>query len=274
MGAWPQLAGPDGHVLAKVEDLAQAARQATASSDGPVALREACEAATVRILRGPLAVGQRRHTAMLVPTASGFHAVVDLGVWRRAKEGPPGRQRLRFVLAHELGHTFFYRPGRPPTRSRPADRLEERFCHRFATALLVPPSAAMKASLDPGGLYMLAGRFDVSPRVAAWAIARARPSVTLLWLRYAPHPVRGGQDAMRVQWGASERFVATGESFKSPLAELAPGEYGTSTEALLLAGRQEHVHIQAWRFANSMFVVLERTSATSDDAGLGQMALF
>ncbi len=209
----------------------------------------------VKVLNDSLGVGQHRHTAMLVPTHDGFRAVVDSAIWQRAREGEGGRRRLRFVLAHELGHTFFYRPGRPPKRSRAPDRLEERFCHRFATSLLVPPIAAGQATLDPRGLYGLAGRYDVSSRVAAWAIARARPSLTLLWLRHAPHPVRGGLETMRVEWGASERFIARGESFKSPLAELAPGEHGHATQFLRLAGREEAVCIDAWRFDSSMLAV-------------------
>jgi len=228
----------------------------------------------VRILRRRLAVGERHHTAMLVPTSDGFHAVVDDQVWKRAAESASGRQRLRFVIAHELGHTFFYRPGSPPTRRQPPDRLEERFCHRFATSLLVPPPAARQASLEMAGLQALARSYDVSPRVAAWAIARAQPSVMLLWLRRSPHPVRGGNEAMRVEWGASERFIARGESLKSELAKLAPGEHGESTEMLHLAGRQELVHIQAWRFASSMFLVVRPSAASSETVAATQLALF
>jgi hypothetical protein len=221
----------------------------------------------VKVVNDSLGVGQHRHTAMLVPTHDGFRAVVDSALWQRAREAEGGRRRLRFVLAHELGHTFFYRPGRPPTRSLAPDRLEERFCHRFATSLLVPPIAARQATLDPRGLYGLAGRYDVSRRVAAWAIARARPSVTLLWLRHAPHPVRGGLETMRVEWDAdaSERFIAWGESFKSPLAELAPGQHGQTTQTLRLAGREEAVSIDAWRFASSMLAVIQPSGAPASD---------
>jgi len=136
----------------------------------------------------------------------------------------------------------------------------------LATSLLVPPIAAGQATLDPRGLYGLASRYDVSSRVAAWAIARARPSVTLLWLRHAPHPVRGGLETMRVEWGASERFVARGESFKSPLAELGPGERGHATQTLRLAGREEAVGIDAWRFDTStMLAVIQPSSSLASD---------
>lgn len=274
MSAWPQLAGVDANALAHVDDLAYAARQAVGLPEGRVVLREACDAAAVRVLRRPLPVGSRCHTAMLVPTTEGFHAVVDSVVWRRAIEEDAGRWRLRFVLAHELGHTFFYRPGRPPTRHRPADRFEERFCHRFATALLVPPAVAREATLDPAGLHWLAGRYDVSKRVAAWALARAHPAMAVLWLRRAPHPVKGGDEAMRVEWAACDRFIARGESFKSPLAGLPPGASAQSTETLRLSGRQQLVHVQAWRFSSSMLAFVQPVTTPATDPLSEQMALF
>jgi hypothetical protein len=68
---------------------------------------------------------------------------------------------------------------------------------------------------------------------------------------------------MRVQWGASERFVAIGESLKSPLADLAPGEYGRSVEHLRLAGREGLVELDAWRFRDSMFVIVKDSDNAS-----------
>lgn len=274
MSGWPHHACPDAVARSHVDDLAFAARQAVGLPEDRVALREACEAAAVRVLRRPLPVGSRCHTAMLVPASEGFHAVVDSALWQRAGEADAGRRRLRFVLAHELGHTFFYRPGRPPTRTRPVDRFEERFCHRFATAFLVPPAVAREATLDPAGLHWLAGRYDVSMRVAAWALARAHPAMAVLWLRRAPHPVNGGDQAMRVEWAACDRFIARGESFKSPLAGLPPGEHAESTERLLLSGRQELVHVQAWRFASWMLALVQPATTTGTDPLPEQMALF
>lgn len=280
MASWSQLVAPNGVSLGNAEGLAAAVRAAASCSDGPLPLPDICQAAMVRVLRRQLDVGQRRHTAMLVPTENGFHALVDSTVWPRTDDDVIGRRRLRFVLAHELGHTFFYRPGRPPTRSHPPDINEERFCHRFATALLVPPPAARMATLDPAGLRSLAGNHDVSQQVAAKAITRARPSVTLLWLRWAPHPRQGGQQTMRVQWGASGRYIPRDESLKSALADLAPGENASSTELLLLAGRREWVHIDAWHSARSpgtMFAVVtpaENGNVLSAPARKSQLSLF
>jgi hypothetical protein len=62
---------------------------------------------------------------------------------------------------------------------------------------------------------------------------------------------------MRVAWSASPRFIAHGESLKSPLAELPPGESGTATEMLMLSGRQEMVRVEVWRFDHAMLAVIE-----------------
>jgi hypothetical protein len=215
----------------------------------------------VRIQRCRLDVGDRRHTAMLVPAADGFRVLVDPQLWERSTSDTHLRRRLRFVVAHELGHTLFYRRGRPPKRTRPADRSEEGFCHRFAGALLVPPSAAREIPLDPPGLYALSDRYDVSVPVVARAVARVNPGLTILRLTRAPHPTRGGEVTMRVQWGASDRYIAVGESFKSPLAELAPGDFAWSVERLLLSGRTEEVEVAAWRDANAMFAFIRPSAA-------------
>jgi IrrE N-terminal-like domain len=232
MSAWPTLdLAPR---LSQADELASLARAAVVEEAHVLALREACVAARVRVLRRTLKVGERRHRAMLVPVIEGFHAIVDSLLWTRAASGDRGRRRLRFVLAHELAHTFFYRPGRPPSRTSSPDRFEEEFCHRFATLLLVPQNAARAAHVDPRGLHALAGHYDVSVRVAAWAIARTRPALSLLWLRRAPHPLRGDSEAMRVAWSASQRFIPPGESLKSDLADLAPGETGPALNAYAL----------------------------------------
>lgn len=270
--AWP-VAGEHG-ITEPAEYVAAQARQAVGFTSGRLSVRRVCEAAGVKVLCRPLAVGQRRHTAMLVPTHDGFSVVVDPLLWERAADATAARRRLRFVVAHELGHTVFYRPGRPPSRIDPVDKREERFCHRFATALLLPAEAAREARLDPQGLYSLAASYDVSVRVAAWALVRALPHLTVLWMTQAAHPVRGDSETMRVQWAASERFVPFGESFKSPLAELSPGDHAHSYERLRLGGREDEVSVMAWRFAGSMLVITQPRMDEAKELGGGQFGLF
>lgn len=267
MSSWPSVSEKRG-ALERVNELAEEARNRLAHPARPLPLRRACQAARVRVTSGKLRIGDRSHIAMLVPFEDGFQATVDAELWERAKQEENARHRLRFVLAHELGHTLFYRPGSPPKRAVPPDQDEERFCHDFANSLLVPPKVAASTPLSPEGLFELAGRFDVSRQVAAWALVRARVGVTILWMTKAPHPKRGGFETMRISWSASSRFIATGESFKSPLAELMPGEHGEAREPLLLAGRQELAHVEAWRFDRAMLAVIRSTEekATEDRA--------
>src|SRR4051812_9688306 len=120
MSAWPATEAISPRST-HVDALASCARAAVAAQDRAVSIRTACESLLVRILRRPLTIGDRRHAAMLVPVPDGFHAIVDSEIWNRAANSVAARRRLRFVLAHELGHTFFYRPGRPPSRATAPD---------------------------------------------------------------------------------------------------------------------------------------------------------
>jgi hypothetical protein len=233
------------------------ARRATGTQDGRLDLRRACDAATVQVLRQKLIVGNRRHTAMLVPSTNGFRVIIDPYVWQQSPNSDRTRQRVRYLVAHELGHTLFYQPGTPPKRAFPADADEERFCHRFAMSFLVPPSALEQTPLEGPTLFELTDRFDVTLRTAATSLALAHRDLTILWLVPGPHPHRGGELALRVQWGASNRYIAAGESFKSTLVELAPGEEATIHERLLLSGRTEEVTIRAWRYTNAMLAFVQ-----------------
>jgi hypothetical protein len=193
---------------------------------------------------------------MLVPTQDGFRATVE-----QICGSAPSKTTTRAIgcalwSPMSSGHTLFYRPDLPPTRAIPPDREEEQFCHYFANALLIPPRVAAVTPVNPDGIFRLAGYFDVSRQVAAWAVARARTPISVLWLQREPHPVRGGQETMRVAWSASHKFIPQGESFKSPLAELMPGQYGETIERLRLAGREEMTHVEAWRFQHAMLAVI------------------
>jgi hypothetical protein len=243
-------------------------RDGLVSEQQPVAMRAACDAAQVSVRRRTLKVGRARHVAMLVPTRNGFTALVDAELWDRAAEVEAARRHLRFVLAHELAHTLFYEPGSPPSRPSVPDAAEERFCDGFATFLLVPARAAGEVSLDPTGLRGLAKRFDVSLRVAAWAISRTRPEVSILEFRRSEHP-GGGREAMRLRWGASRHFLARGESLKSSLAELAPGERGSCVQRLRLGGREHDLELRAWRQTSSLLVFATKHESAPENATRG-----
>lgn len=88
-----------------------------------------------------------------------------------------GRERQRFILAHELGHTlFFYRTVAGYQRLLPATSnpnshghlREEGLCDAFARALLIPSVLASCFTVDPPSferLMALSDRLVVSPSV-------------------------------------------------------------------------------------------------------------
>src|SRR5438552_8193521 len=84
--------------------------------------------------------------ALLVPRIEGTFTIVirceDSRIKANLGESRIHRQRSRFSIAHEIGHSFFYdRSARPPKKLTNDSVREERFCDKFASALLVPPKA-------------------------------------------------------------------------------------------------------------------------------------
>lgn len=280
MSSRPPTFPASGPGLVQAPALAQGMRRRIVADVERLKVSSACRLAGVEMLQRMLRVGSSRRTAMLVPATNGFRAVIDPQLWDDARRDVDARRKLRFVLAHELGHTFFYERGAPPRRTHPADRREESFCNRFATSLLVPPDVAATTDVDLEALTSLTRDYDVSLPVAARAVADAQPGLTVLMLRRGPHPHRGGEEAMRTVWGASQRFIARGESFKSPLAELARGEHDAASELLLLSGRRRLVDVQAWHLPTGMLAVVQERPAAGgrgapcEQCAEGQLTLF
>jgi IrrE N-terminal-like domain len=123
------------------------------------------------------------------------------------------RHRLRFRVAHEVGHSFFYdRSGPRPRRLAPNSAAQERWCDRFASALLLPPLVVSRASPTCETLLDLHRKFDVSLQAAARALARVQRErfVAVLVARGRRPPF------VRVQWqkshgGPMDRWWAAGE---------------------------------------------------------------
>jgi len=158
------------------------------------------------------------------------------------------RHRLRFRVAHEIGHSFFYdRAGERPRRMVPNSEEQERWCDRFASALLVPPSVLARRSAIPQSLAALQGQFDVSLQVAVRAFARVHHErfVALLVARgrRPPH--------IRVQWqkhhGAPAARWWAGETLQRALSgarqcgafQLAGPAGGRDAAWYALRGRQQ-----------------------------------
>lgn len=100
-----------------------------------------------RLRTARLRCGGSHIQALLVPLADGgFEVVID-------DEPTPVEEDLiergqisvrdvrDFRIAHELGHSFFYRRHRPARRSRRPSAIEERFCDEFAWRLLGLPAS-------------------------------------------------------------------------------------------------------------------------------------
>jgi Zn-dependent peptidase ImmA (M78 family) len=94
------------------------------------------------------------------------------------------RHRTRFLISHEIGHTFFYElSARRPRRLLPVgSAAEEEFCTEFARALLIPPEAVAQTPPCADTVFELAQRYDVSVELAARTFAafhQRQPQVAL-----------------------------------------------------------------------------------------------
>jgi hypothetical protein len=143
--------------------------------------------------------------AMLVPlSADAFAISVDptpRGGWRHVRPAireTLRRHRIRFRVAHEIAHTFFYsRTIGEPRRLVRDSPAQEAFCDEFARALLLPPSAAAASSLTASAVFDLHRGFDVSLEVAARSMAAAHGSNAAVALWYQ---LDGGR--LKLQWAS------------------------------------------------------------------------
>lgn len=146
--------------------------------------------------------------ALLIPTKGNrFSIVVDPTPRGGFDEGHPcWRQtllaRLRFRIAHEIGHSFFYdRDGDVPARQGSGSRAEELFCDCFACALLVPLSVLPRIKVTPRAVFALAKRYKVSVEVVARVVAAYHPDLPRISLYYLP----AGSRKPLLQWSSAGR---------------------------------------------------------------------
>src|SRR5260221_7349902 len=116
-------------------ELAVAVRQAvlgaTAGLEAYCDLVEVCRAGGFRTTELANNDGHHLPEALLIPTAGGTFTIV---VRRDDYQQRVNRQRSRFRIAHEIGHSFFYdRSLRPPKKLTDDSKNEERFCDKFAS---------------------------------------------------------------------------------------------------------------------------------------------
>jgi hypothetical protein len=164
------------------------------------------------VAEADLKADQGGHEALMFPGVDGLlHIRVDA----RPKAGwgtecaelrtETRRHRLRFRVAHEVAHSFFYlRTGDVARRQRSSSPGEERFCDLFASALLVPPAAVLRRPARAASVIALHEHYDVSVEVAARALAQARPDCDVALGYWRGHE-RSSRTRVEVQW-ASERL--------------------------------------------------------------------
>jgi hypothetical protein len=150
------------------------------------------------VVRRSLGAAQGGLQAGIVPSRrTEFRITVDseptpTEVWeyslRPAEEVRQVLERSR--LAHELGHTLFYRlPNRSgetsPVRLAPSSGPEEAFCDRFAATLLVPSSAARTAVRSGADHVLQVARHFAAPVAAVLdaAAGGVRAAAGLGWCR-------------------------------------------------------------------------------------------
>jgi hypothetical protein len=202
---WPDIALDAVPSLATAEQLASTVRDAVCTSpNSRQDLATLLAAGRFELEIGPLGARGGGIEAALAPRSDNrFALFVDpepRDGW--ASVAPSrceelARHRLRFRLAHEVGHSFFYdRTRQRPYRLARDSAEQERWCDRFASALLLPPSVVATAHATPQALLRLQRHFDVSVEVAARALARVHRErfVALLVARGARPP------HVRVQW--------------------------------------------------------------------------
>jgi hypothetical protein len=119
---------------------------------------------------------------------------------------------LRFRVAHEVAHAFFYRRRRgEPERLVHDTPEQERFADEFARALLVPCGLAAEADPTAGGVLRLQQLCDVSLEVAVRAFADAHSDVAAVLL-FWPTDVPATLTQARVQWASEGAPFGVGRS--------------------------------------------------------------
>ena len=182
--------------------------------------------------------------ALLIPLPrNGFCIAVDptpRGGWDNRDSSSRRdvcRQRIRFRVAHELGHTLFYQrtPGELPWRNHCTSELEEAFCDRFARGLLIPDGAVRRCRRI-SGLLRIQHEHDVSLEVALRALAEVQGLYAALF----HWPAKGGGPV--VQWSnvAARRRLENWRSAVAAGARHIPDALALpAAEGALLARRRQ-----------------------------------
>jgi IrrE N-terminal-like domain len=212
LATWPSCSFAAVPGVERASQIAREARIATLPDSGPaeplVELNALLEAGRFRFRTADLCAARGGREAQLIPQADdSFLISVD--------PTPPGgwdpttdpvlietliRQRTRFRIAHEIGHSFFYlrSGGQRPRRLLPVgDEAEERFCDAFAAELLLPGTSVEQRQPRAETIIELHQEYDVSVEVAARALADQYRGCVVVLLHYT------SENDICLQWASS-----------------------------------------------------------------------
>jgi hypothetical protein len=202
---WPRPAFTVVPPLPQVGDVAREVRRRLVADDKHLDIRWCAHLARATVRETTLDGAAGGCQGLLSPMGGDrFRISVDpvpRGGWRaiaEPRQSELARHRTRFLVAHELAHTLFYRrDGEMPRRAAPGGTVaEEEFCDAFARHLLIPR--------PPGGLTADVvvdrhERYDVSLELAARGSSSTEAAV-VLWRWDAA--VGGRRAALHLQWAS------------------------------------------------------------------------
>ena len=169
------------------------------------------------------------------------------------------RHRLRFRVAHEVAHSFFFERGvRGARRLRRSSPLEEAFCDHFATSLLVPPTVVARVPPVADSALELHRHYDVSVEVAVRALARAHPEWDMV-LGYWREEEPTGPTNLRLQWAstslagcAQDALQYAAHTKSPPWLELTVTPAAAPRRQLLAVGRYSSLGSDATPVGSSL----------------------
>lgn len=209
--SWP---APGFSTVPSVQDAASLAaevRNALAPPTGPTDVVLCARAAGAQIHQTTLGAERGGLQGMLVPLdGDRFRIAIDPSPRGGWGDVDPELQRVvaarrgRFLVAHELAHTLFYRrsAGVPHRSLDRGGTAEEEFSDEFGRALLVPPPTGGVSAQE---IYSRHRCYDVSLELAARAAAfrDGAPRLTL-WRWDGAGP--GRRAALHVQWSSDDQL--------------------------------------------------------------------
>ena len=223
----------------------------------PCDFHKVCDAGGFKLRTTKFRSNRSAHDALLIPRRDGtFVILVDPNREELSIGQDTKRHRLRFRIAHEIGHSFFFnRTICPPERVFAPSQEEEAFCDNFASALLVPKTALDRYRCEPRSVFDIHETFELSVEAAARALTRSCIGTTIVGTIWKANP-RNGRLANRVIWFTGPRFVPIGADLGSfTVDESCAGKSCSGTEQLKVGDLKGQFYIEAERRQHSTHCV-------------------